>query len=150
MELSVAGLEFLEGWEGLRLTPYLDSGGRWTVGWGHLMHADDDKHQPITREVAVNLLMFDTHSAVSDVNELVTVDLLQRQFDALVDFVFNLGHGNFLKSSLLKHLNANTMMTAAGEFPKWNRVNGAPDKGVTKRRIAEQAMFVNGDYAGRP
>jgi lysozyme len=74
----------------------------------------------------------------------------QSQFDAFVSFVYNCGHGNFSSSHMLSYFNNGSPMLSAGEFPKWNHVNGVQDAGVLKRRLAEQQLFVNGDYSGRP
>jgi lysozyme len=75
------------------------------------------------------------------VNRLVKVELTQDQFDALVSLVFNIGGGNFERSTLLKKINARNFDGAADEFPRWNRAAGKVMAGLTKRRHAEQSLF---------
>ena len=48
MLASNACIRFIKGFESCRLTPYRDEGGKWTVGWGHLMQ-DTDPRDPITQ-----------------------------------------------------------------------------------------------------
>jgi lysozyme len=88
----------------------------------------------------------DIQGASYVVNKVVTAPLNQNQFDALVDFVFNLGSGNFQSSTLLKLLNQGDYAGASKEFPKWNEghVPGKgliPIAGLTVRRLAEQQLF---------
>jgi len=73
----------------------------------------------------------------------VTVELNQNQFDALVDFVFNLGYGDFKTSTLLKLLNAHAFDLAAEEFPRWKYSKGVVLKGLVRRRALEQALFTS-------
>jgi lysozyme len=75
------------------------------------------------------------------VNNLVNVPLTQGQFDALVDFVYNLGVGNFESSTLLRDLNAGDMDAAANEFDKWDHVSGQVVAGLLRRREAETKEF---------
>ena len=63
------------------------------------------------------------------------------EFDALVDFIFNLGAGNFRSSTMLKLLNAGNYHAAAGEFEKWDRCGGVELAGLLRRRQAEEAEF---------
>ena len=146
--------EFVKGWEKLRLFPYRDIGGKWTVGWGHLQQADDDHASPVTTDEAVELLTGDLEAAAAGVRDLVTVTVTQCQFDALCSFVFNMGQGRLEISTLLKRLNAGDYIDAGEQFLVWNcvRERGAmvPTLGLTKRRRAERSMFVNADYSGRP
>ena len=87
-------------------------------------------------------LSTDTHFAVAAVNVLVIVPLTQAEFDALVDFTFNLGAGNFRSSTMLKLLHAGNYHAAAGEFEKWDRCGGVELAGLLRRRQAEEAEFL--------
>jgi lysozyme len=96
----------------------------------------------ITQEQADQYLKEDMLQAENAVNKLVKVSLSQNQFDACVDFVFNLGEGNFSKSTLLKLINQGKFTEAANEFPRWNLCAGKPLAGLTRRRLAEQSLFL--------
>jgi lysozyme len=79
------------------------------------------------------------------VNALVTVALTQDEFDSLVDFVFNLGRGNFAHSTLLRLLNSGNYTGAANEFDKWDYVAGKQCAGLLRRREAERQEFNGAD-----
>jgi lysozyme len=83
----------------------------------------------------------DVQSAVGSVNRLVTAPLTQNEFDAVVDFVFNCGSGNFAGSTMLRLLNAGDYLGAANEFDKWDHASGLVVAGLLRRREAEQAEF---------
>jgi GH24 family phage-related lysozyme (muramidase) len=65
----------------------------------------------------------------------------QHQFDAMVDFAYNLGIGNLASSTLLKKYKAGDYAGAALEFGKWNKAAGRVLPGLTKRRAAEAAYY---------
>ena len=138
-DYSKSGLAFTEGFEGLRLTAYQDQGGVWTIGYGHTLGVIPGK--TITQLQAEMYLLQDIQSAVGVVNNLVTIDLTQNEFDALVDFVFNVGSGNFRTSTLLKKLNANDITGAALEFDKWDHDKGKVVAGLLRRRQNETEEF---------
>jgi GH24 family phage-related lysozyme (muramidase) len=71
----------------------------------------------------------------------VKVSVTQNQFDALVDFVFNLGQGKFAGSTLLRGLNAGDFSGAAAEFVKWDHAGGQVVPGLLRRRLAEAQLF---------
>ncbi|CAJ6884797.1 glycoside hydrolase [Burkholderia pseudomallei] len=154
---SKSGLQLTEQFEGCRLTAYQDSVGVWTIGYGHT-GSDVYKGLTITQEQAEAFLMKDIAKAAAAVNRLVTLDragapdtdglpdLTQEEFDALVDFTFNLGAGNLASSTLLKKLNAGDIEGAAAEFPKWVHAGGKVLAGLVKRRDAERALFLLGAH----
>jgi hypothetical protein len=72
---------------------------------------------------------------------LVSVDLNQNQFDALVSFAYNCGDGALSKSTLLKKLNRGDYPGAQNEFMKWNRGGGRVLRGLSIRRAKEAALF---------
>jgi lysozyme len=139
---SSAGLALTEQSEGCSLTAYQDSAGVWTIGFGHT--AGVNPGDTCTQAQASAWLQDDIQWAVHAVNQYVTAPLTQSEFDALVDFTFNLGVGNLVHSTLLRLLNSLDYDGAAAEFPKWNMAGGHVLAGLTTRRLAEQEMFRNG------
>lgn len=104
MNTSEHGLQFIEGWEGIRLFPYDDGGpgvGNCTVGIGHLIHlgpcggwlSEQRFKRGISIEQAYALLRIDVIRYEDVVKRFVKVHLNQNQFDALVDFCYNTGGG---------------------------------------------------------
>ncbi len=140
------GLALTEQFEGCKLTAYQDSVGVWTIGYGHT-GPDVYKGLTISQDEATALLLKDVATAAGCVNRLVTVPLTQDEFDALVDFVFNLGAGNFSTSTLLRDLNAGDFNGAAGQFEKWDRAGGVVLAGLLRRRQAEANLFRQGQNA---
>jgi GH24 family phage-related lysozyme (muramidase) len=76
------------------------------------------------------------------VNNLVTVELNQNQFDAMVSWVYNLGGGNLGASTLLKVLNAGDFAGVPAQMLRWNKAGGKVLEGLTRRRQAEADLFV--------
>ena len=142
LSYSKNGLSLTQSFEGVRLTAYQDQVGVWTIGCGH---TGSDVHAglTITQDQANDLLMGDVSHAAAAVNRLVTVSLTQDQFDALVDFVFNVGIGNFASSTLLRELNASNFTEAAAQFERWSHAGGVVVAGLLRRRQAEAKLFQN-------
>lgn len=140
MKVSNNGINLVKRFEGLELKAYRDSVGILTIGYGHTyaVKAGD----AITGEKADAFLREDLQVAELTVNTSVKVKLTQGQFDALVSFVFNLGSGNFVKSTLIKKLNAGDYAGAADEFGKWVNAGGKRLPGLVKRRAAEREVFL--------
>lgn len=154
MKPSLAAVTLAKTSEGLRLTAYPDPAtglAPWTVGYGSTMGVKEG--DVITLDQAEARLDRDLLNAASVVNKAVTVPLTQGQFDALTDFVFNVGPGRkdvkdgfvVLKSgkpsTMLCKLNAGDYAGAADEFPKWVNGNGKPMAGLITRRAKERALF---------
>lgn len=142
MKMSAAGLELLKAHEGLRLKAYLDTGGVWTIGWGHTQGVKEGDTG--TREQAVAWLDDDNDAAERAVNQLVTCALTQNQFDALVSFVFNIGRQQFFTSTMLRKLNAGDYVGASTQFGRWVYDNGKIQNGLVARRSDERDLFVTG------
>ena len=77
----------------------------------------------------------------SYVENMVTVDLTQEQFDALTVWVYNLGPTNFKNSTLLRKLNSGDYSAVPTEIKRWNKAGGKVLEGLVKRREAEAKMF---------
>ena len=141
MQISDNGIAFIESFEGFRDTPYNDVAGWQTVGYGHKILSGDVLIYPLSRSDGDVLMRKDCQVAENCINKNVTVSLTQNQFDALCSFVYNLGIGNFLTSTLHRLLCEGNYSGAAYEFPKWDRAGGVVVEGITRRRLAEQALF---------
>lgn len=141
MQISNKGIELVKGFEGCRLEAYRDSVGIPTYGYGHTHGVK--MGDVITGQQADKYLREDLQVAELTVNASVKVNLSQGQFDALVSFVFNLGYGNFVKSTLLKKLNTGDYDGAANEFGRWVLAGGKILPGLVNRRAAEREIFLS-------
>jgi lysozyme len=137
---SDAGFALTKLFEGLRLTAYQDQGGVWTIGYGHT-GPGVQAGLVITEAQADIFLQADVARAVTAVNLLVTAAISQGQFDALVDFAFNLGSSSLAHSTLLKQVNAGDFAGAAQSFLLWDHIGKKVNPGLLRRRTAEVAMF---------
>lgn len=139
-QYSEAGLALTKSFEGLRLEAYQDSGGVWTIGYGHT-GPDVVAGKTITQAEAEALLRLDVAASVRCVNRALEAPVEQHQFDALVDFCFNAGRGNFLRSSLLEYVNQENFPAVTHQFSLWVNAGGVRLEGLVRRRAAEAAMF---------
>lgn len=148
MTLDSAGRAFIQSWEGYRSETYLDQGGTPTIGWGHTGWYSPGVPvalgQTCTLAQAEAWFTADTAAACAEVNAGVTVPINQHQFDALVDFTYNLGVAAFAYSTLRRDLNEGDIMGAANEFLRWDYCAGEPNIGLENRRKAERALFLTG------
>lgn len=143
MRTSQNGIAVLKYFENCSLSAYPDpatGGAPWTIGWGHT-GPEVVPGLIWTQAKADAQLLDDLAEREMSVSCAVTAALSQGQFDALIDFVYNLGSGNFEGSTLLKLVNAGDMSGAAAQFARWNRAAGKPMRGLTRRRAAEAALF---------
>ena len=141
MRYSEAGLRLTKQFEGLELSAYQDQGGVWTIGYGHT-GPNVRNGLTITEDQAEQLLESDIAGSVACVNRAVTTSIEQHRFDALVDFVFNLGAASLLTSTLLRHINAGQLEEAAAQFLLWDHCKGVVVPGLLNRRRAEMEMFL--------
>jgi lysozyme len=141
MRMSDYAFICLKEFEGFRAEAYQCPGGVWTIGYGHTKGVK--KGQRITEEDASRLLVKDVEYFEQFLaKEPYEEDLTQGQWDALTDFLFNLGPGNFLSSTLRKKLLRDIDdSTIPDEFRRWNKSKGKVLPGLVKRREWEAQMF---------
>jgi lysozyme len=140
MKISQAGIDLIKRFEGLRLEAYQDTGGVWSIGYGHIIGVKPGLK--ISRERAEKYLIIDLAPAELVVNAYVRQSLNQNQFDSLVNFVFNVGGGAFRKSTLLAVLNIGLLNDVPHQLLKWHHDNGKDIPGLLKRRQAEVELFM--------
>lgn len=141
MQFSQAGYELLKRSEGFRGRVYMDIAGVPTIGYGHRLLHPDSFPDGISEADAEDILISDVSHAINAVQRLVKVSLTQGQFDALVDFVFNLGEGRLASSTLLKKLNAGYYSQIPQELEKWDHAACTEVPALKVRREAEAAMW---------
>ena len=125
--------------EGCKLTAYRCPAGVWTIGVGHTRGVKQG--QKITEAQAISLLKGDLLPCENYVNNL-GVCKTQGQFDALVDFCFNLGTGALGRSTLLKFIRqGKAEQYIRGEFAKWVKSGGKTLAGLVKRRAWEADRY---------
>ena len=132
-------LQKLMEMEGLRLEAYEDAAGVPTIGYGHTKNVRmGDK---ISEYWAREMLREDIEEAEWQVKEL-GVAKTEGQLDALVSFVFNLGIGRLMTSTLLKVIrNGGSMQQIKKEFKRWVYAGGKQLPGLVKRREWEAKRF---------
>lgn len=139
MKTSDKGIALIKKHEGCRLKAYKCPAGVWTIGYGHIRGVTEG--MAISQGIAEKLLREDIAPAERSVNSL-GVELRQGQFDALVSFIFNLGEGNFNRSTLKKKILAGASDgEIAYEFKKWNKAGGKVLPGLVKRRAEESVLW---------
>lgn len=145
-------IKFYEGYSDI---PYICPTGHWTIGYGHIIVVNgrqlkgmSDKRlaflaypKPITVEEANKLLRADIDSVINAIWKSINVPLNKYQMASLVSFVFNVGIGNFVNSTLLKKLNQGNYDSVPDQLKRW--VKGTIDgkkvvlNGLVKRRNTE-------------
>jgi len=154
MHLSAEGLELIKRFEGFRSRQYTDVAGFPTIGYGHRI-VPPESFPPesfpagVSEPQAATILAGDVSAAEQAVCRLVKVALTQGQFDALVDFCFNLGAGRLASSTLLRCLNAGRYDAAAEQLLLWDLAGGEVNLGLKARREAELHLWKSGVQAAQ-
>lgn len=147
MQISDDGLRLIKSFEGYldkqsdgSCVAYLCPAGVPTLGWGctegvkiGMRWTEADAEAALRREIA---------KFEAGVARLVTVEINQNEFDALVSFSYNVGLGALQKSTVLKKLNVGDRAGAAAGFALWNKGGGKVLPGLVSRRSREAALFL--------
>ncbi len=156
-EVSEDGCTFIKLAEGFRSKPYDDhtaqevtsfaqASGFPTVGYGHKITsaAEFEKYKNgIDESQAAALLKQDLEDTKRKIVSKVKVPLEQRQFDALMSLVLNVGSDKTPK--LFEKLNAKDILGAAHEFSDVTKSKGKELAGLVNRRADEIELFLMGD-----
>jgi len=153
-QVTQRGLEAIIRHEGLVLTPYRDVANLLTIGVGHLLTRSELSSgkivigleavkwkDGITREQAMSLLRKDLQIAERVVEQDNGRSMTDGQFDALVSFVFNVGVGAYIGSTLRRKLLAGDMDAVPEQMKRWDRAGGIRVAGLARRREAEAALW---------
>ena len=139
MRISEEGKALIKKFEGCELESYRCSANVLTIGYGHTKGVSDG--DSCTQDEADQMLTDDLEEFEGYVDKLVTVDLEQNEFDALVAWTFNLGPTNLKSSSLLAALNDGKKSEVPAQMKRWNKAGGNILNGLIRRREAEALLF---------
>lgn len=138
------------------LQPKMCPAGYWTEGYGIVV--TDNKGKMIrgkenkalaykfskikTEEQAINALIPALAARENFILKL-NLELNDYQLAALISFVYNIGSGNFLKSSVLKEIRGKRDKTKIDKYIRaFNKAGGKVLPGLVKRRTAESYLFI--------
>lgn len=140
-QINQAGLNLIKEFEGCKLTAYKCPAGVWTIGYGSTgEHVKPGK--TITAAEAEVLLKNDLKRFESGVEKALGDTFAgDNEFAAMVSLAFNVGLGNFNKSSVLRNHKARNKKSAASSFLLWNKAGGKVLAGLTRRRQAEKRLY---------
>ena len=143
------GVELVTQFEGFSDTVYTDSSGIPTIGFGSCftprgIRVNSD-HRDITFEEGVQYLEYGLRTCERSIKSLIKTPLTSNQFSALSSFIYNIGSGNFQRSTMRMKLNRGDYKGACNEFWKWRRAGGKILKGLVRRREAERRLFIKKD-----
>ena len=140
--LSASTLVGLAVHEGYREAAYIPvAGDRPTLGFGDAQGVKlGDRTDPVRALIRLNaqaeVFQREMRACIGD------VPLHPHEWDAYVSLTFNIGSGAFCKSTLVQKLRAGDYRAACDQILRWDRFQGKPLPGLTKRRAAEHAQCV--------
>ncbi|MBV5282152.1 MAG: lysozyme [Paludibacter sp.] len=155
MKASQNLINRLKRYEGFIPKPYLCPAGVPTIGFGSTRYPNGVRvslrDKPISLDKAIEMLLYDVAQFEKDVTFLTkSIKLNQNQFDALVDFAYNLGSDididnipeglgdSYLLKKILKNPNDKTIRD---EFMKWVHSKGKVVSGLVTRRKEDADLF---------
>lgn len=136
LRLSAAALVGIAGWEGYKSVAYIPVPGDVpTIGFGTTKDVKlGDTIDPVT---ALQRKIRDVEQFEGAIKQCVSVPLAQHEYDAYLSLAYNIGPHAFCRSTLVRKLNAQDYAGACKEILRWDRFQGKPLAGLTKRRQAE-------------
>lgn len=145
--LSIA-TPLIKGFEGFSATPYRDSKGVPTIGYGTTYYLNGIR-------VTMSDAAIDEPTAAALLSNKIQQEFLpgilrtfgssdainSNQYAALLSFEYNEGVGGLAGSTLAKKIIAGDFPGASAEFPKWDTSGGQFIQGLLNRRLKEQVVF---------
>lgn len=118
-DIPQQAIDLIEQEEGLKLKAYRDpfKPSIWTIGFGHTKGVYEG--MVISEQEATALLLDQIKDIKETIEKYVFVSLTDNELSALIDFVYNVGIGNFLRSTLLKKLNNGLYDEVPQELMRW-------------------------------
>jgi GH24 family phage-related lysozyme (muramidase) len=140
-------LRIIKEFEGCHLVAYADAVNVWTIGWGNTQIDGRPVRQgdKISQTTADTMLRDGIEHFAAQLYKFIpaTKNYGGNQQAALLSWLYNVGGGAVEGSTLRRRINAgeSAQIVIPQELPKWDKANGRPLAGLTRRRAAEVALF---------
>ena len=132
--------DLIKKYEGFRPVAYKCPAGQWTIGFGSTRYKDGTPVQP-----GDTISLTDAEDRVDYYCKTNIIypkgDFSSVQKDALCSLIYNIGQGNFDRSTLKKCIEKQDWENARKEWMRWTRANGKVLAGLVKRREEECKLF---------
>lgn len=133
--------DVLREFEGLRLKPYLCSGGKWTYGYGSTYTLGKRRvtatTAPISKATAERLLLRDAEKFYNRMCKALRADASDGAKVAFASLAYNMGAARILNSDALEAYNTGNLRQAEKEFKEWRLAKGKILPGLVRRRATE-------------
>lgn len=148
------GIALIKANEGCRLLAYDDFQpnvtitsrsqvkGTLTIGFGHT--GSEVSPGLVWSQAQANAaLLNDVAPVASMLNNpaVIQVNLNSNQHGALLSFVYNIGMEAFMRSSMLRHINAGAFAEVTHDFYQWTYSKGVRMRGLLRRRMKEATLW---------
>lgn len=145
--LTAAGIlavATISHFEGVRTAAYRDSIGMPTICFGETrgVHMGDRKTMDECREMLGDALLDYERAMVRCLDNPAAIP--DKVYVATLSLVYNIGPGNFCRSSIRRYLNRGEYRRACERFPVFNRAGGRTLKGLIYRRGEEKKLCLEG------
>ncbi len=150
MKTSQRGLDLIKRFEGFRAEAYRDIAvpNLWTIGYGFTSNVREG--DTMTKAQANARLARELSGYELAVKVATDGQCNQNQFDALVSFCWNVGIEGMQRSSVIKAHRRGDYQAAARAFGLWNKAGGKVWPGLTRRRAAEAALYLEPEEQEAP
>lgn len=148
MNVSDRAVELNADFEGFFENAYLCPAKVWTVGYGTTylngrpVRPGDKMTKTEAKAYMKKELQEYLQNALKYVNKEIAAKLNQNQLDSIALFTYNVGVGNFAKSSFLKLMNAGDLVGAPEKMLLWDKAKGKVLRGLQRRRKVERDLFL--------
>jgi lysozyme len=148
-KLDQAGTDLIAEFEGCVLHPYKDQTGTPTIGIGMTYYPGTGQKvtmsdKPLTHDQAYSDFELLVRSYELGIYSITREDLTQNQFNALVSLMYNIGVGNFKKSTVLRLVNQHiTGQPLKDAFLMWNKSKGVVLEDLSERRLKEFNTYMS-------
>ena len=140
LHVSARGRALIKQFEGFRADSYQDVVGVWTIGYGFTSGVQPGQH--MTAQQAEARLITELLGYEQAVLSACTLEPNQNQLDAMCSLAWNIGIAGFLRSTVLRAHNRGDFQSASRAFGLWNKAGGREWAGLTRRRAAEAALYL--------
>lgn len=133
---------FVASREGLRTSAYLDPVGIATICNGSTTGVELGQEKTVTE--CNELLQEELTDYMKAVDRYISVPMPVTRRAALTSFAYNVGIGNFRRSTLRIYMNSGQTLRACNELSRWVFAKGIRLRGLIRRREAERQLCLEG------